>query len=95
MDLRPDQAAQVTAPADPLVRWVVQVGSFSSADNADKLVERLRGERLTAFKEAVTSSGSTIFRVRAGPFAEREEAIRVSGLIKERLALDGVVMSAD
>lgn len=95
MDLRPDQAAQVTTPADPLVRWVVQVGSFSSADNADKLVERLRGEQLNAFKEDVTSSGSTIFRVRAGPFAEREEAIRISGLIKERLSLDGVVMSAD
>lgn len=95
MDLQPEQAAQVTTPSDPLVRWVVQVGSFSSADNADKLVERLRGEGLSAYKETVTSGGSTIHRVRAGPFVERNEAIRVNSLVSERLSLDGVVMSAD
>ena len=95
MDLQPQRAAQVTTPSDPLVRWVVQVGSFSSADNADNLVERLRGEGLSAYKETVTSGGSTIYRVRAGPFVERDEAIRVNGLVSERLSLDGVVMSAD
>jgi cell division septation protein DedD len=95
MDLRPEQAAQVTTPSDPLVRWVVQVGSFSSSDNADKLVGKLRGEGLSAFKESVTSGGSTIYRVRAGPFSERDEAIRVNGQVKERLSLEGVVMSAD
>ena len=95
MDLRPDQAAQVTTPSDPLVRWVVQVGSFSSSDNADKLVGRLRDEGLSAYKETVTSSGSTIYRVRAGPYVDRDESIRVNALIKERLSLEGVVMSAD
>jgi DedD protein len=95
VDLQPEAAAQVTTPADPLVRWVVQVGSFAAADNADKLVERLRGEGLSAYREAVSSAGSTIYRVRVGPFLERDEAIRVDGLIGERLSLDGVVMSAD
>ena len=95
VDLRPEQAAQVTAPSDPLVRWVVQLGSFSSMDNADKLVERVQAEGLSAYKEAVSSAGSTVYRVRVGPFIEREEAIRVDGLIGERLSVDGVVMSAD
>jgi len=95
MDLQPERAAQVTTPSDPLVRWVVQAGSFSSADNADKLVEQLRGLGLSAYKETVTSAGSTVFRVRAGPYVEREEAIRVNGLVSERLSLQGVVMSAD
>lgn len=95
MDLRPEQAAQVTTPSDPLVRWVVQVGSFSSSDNADKLVGRLRDEGLSAYKETVTSAGSTIYRVRAGPYVDRDESIRVNALIKERLSLEGVVMSAD
>jgi DedD protein len=95
VDLQPEAAAQVTTPADPLVRWIVQVGSFAAADNADKLVERLRGEGLSAYREAVSSAGSTIYRVRVGPFLERDEAIRVDGLIGERLSLDGVVMSAD
>ena len=95
MDMQPEKTAPVTKPSDPLVRWVVQVGSFSSAANADKLVARLRLESLSAYKEAVTSSGSTIYRVRVGPFTERDEAIRVDKLINDRLSLDGVVMSAD
>lgn len=95
VDLQPEASAPATASSDPLVRWVVQVGSFSSTGNADKLVERLRAQGLSAYKEAVSSSGSTIYRVRAGPYVERDEAIRVQGRVKERLSLDGVVMSAD
>ncbi len=95
MDLQPEKASQVTRPSDPLVRWVVQVGSFSSAANADKLVARLRLESLSAYKEQVSSAGSTIYRVRVGPFLEREEAIRVDTLINDRLSIDGVVMSAN
>lgn len=95
VDLQPAAAARVTSPSDPLVRWVVQVGSFSDAGNADTLVERLRAEGLSAYREAVSSSGSTLYRVRVGPFLERDEAIRVDALVGERLALDGVVMSAD
>jgi DedD protein len=95
LDLQPDKASQVTRPSDPLVRWVVQVGSFSSSSNADKLVARLRLESLSAFREEVKSSGSTIYRVRIGPFVEREEAIRIDKLVKQRLSLDGVVMSAN
>jgi DedD protein len=95
MDLQPEKVAQVTKPSDPLVRWVVQVGSFSSAANADKLVARLRLDSMTAYKEEVSSSGSTIYRVRVGPFLEREEAIRVDKQVMERMSIDGVVMSAD
>ncbi|MEJ2576998.1 MAG: SPOR domain-containing protein, partial [Gammaproteobacteria bacterium] len=36
MDLQPEKAANMTEPADPLVRWVVQVGSFASAANAER-----------------------------------------------------------
>lgn len=95
VDLKPDLTAQVTTPSDPLVRWVVQLGSFSSVANADNLVESVRAEGLSAYREAVSSAGSTIYRVRVGPFVEREEAIRVGGQIRERLSVDGVVMSAD
>ncbi len=95
MDMQPQEAAPVTQPADPLVRWVVQVGSFSSAANADNLVARLKLEGMNAYKESVNSGGSVIYRVRVGPFVERDEAIRVDQLIGERLSLDGVVMSAD
>lgn len=95
VDLQPGQSAPVTAPSDPMVRWVLQVGSFSSASNADGLVARLRLEGLSAYKESVSSGGKTIYRVRVGPFIERDEAIRTDTLVNDRLSIDGVVMSTD
>jgi DedD protein len=95
VDLQPEAATQVATPADPLIRWVVQVGSFSAAANAETLVARLRGEGLSAYTETVSGSGSTIYRVRVGPYLERDEALSVDRLVNERFSLDGVVMSAD
>jgi DedD protein len=95
MDLQPDKAASMTAPSDPLVRWVVQVGSFSSAANAERLVERLRQKSFSAYSETVSSSGSTIYRVRVGPYLARDEAIQAGGRIRQDLSLEGVVMSAN
>jgi cell division septation protein DedD len=95
LDMEPGKAAAVTAPSDPLVRWVVQVGSFSNAANADNLVARLRLEGLSAYKESVSSGSSTVYRVRVGPFIERDEAISVDQRVNDRLGIDGVVMSAD
>jgi DedD protein len=94
MDLQPDKAAPVSSVSDPLVRWVVQVGSFSSSANADRLVEQLRQDSLSAYREEVESGGKRIYRVRVGPYLEREEAIRADQLIAEKFSLDGVVMSA-
>jgi DedD protein len=95
MDLQPNKAAQVAQPSDPLVRWVVQVGTFSNASNADKLVARLRLESLTAYKEELNRSGSVVYRVRVGPFLQRGDAIKADSLVAERLSIDGVVMSSD
>jgi len=95
MDLQPDKASQVTAPSDPLGRWVVQVGTFSNAGNADKLVARLRLESMSAYKEEVSRSDSVVYRVRVGPFLQRQDAIKADQLVAERLSIDGVVMSSD
>jgi len=95
MDLQPEKAAQVAQPSDPMVRWVVQVGSFSDASNADNLVARLRLESMSAYREEVNRSGSVIYRVRVGPFLEREDAIEADKRVAERLSIDGVVMSTD
>ena len=95
MDMQPEKSSPVTKPSDPLVHWVVQVGSFSNAANADNLVARLKLEGLSAYRESVNAGGTTIYRVRVGPYLEREKAIRTDKLINDRLSLDGVVMSAD
>ena len=95
MDLQPEKSSPVSKPSDPLVRWVVQVGVFSNVGNADSLVARLRLESLSAYKEQVSRSGSITYRVRVGPFLDRDDAIKADKLINQRLSIDGVVMSAD
>jgi DedD protein len=98
IDLQPPAAAEATEAAempDPLARWVVQLGSFSNAANAAKLVERLRQDSLSAYQEELTSSGSTIYRVRVGPYLEKEEAQRIRQRVSQQISIDGVVMSLD
>jgi len=95
VDLLPDQSDTAGNTADPLARWVVQVGSFAEASNAERLVSRLKADGMSAYREAVTSSSTSIFRVRVGPYLEREEAMRARQVLSERLSIDGVVMSAD
>jgi len=95
VDQMPDPSAPAEVATDSLMRWVVQVGSFSDSTNAERLVEQLRTEGMNAYQETVTSSSTSIFRVRVGPFLEREEAIRIRQLLAERLSINGVVMGAD
>jgi DedD protein len=95
VDLRPKEAPTVTNPADSLLRWVVQVGSFSDAANAESLVGQLRADGLSAYRETVTSTGSSIHRVRVGPFLERDEALGARQKLIDSHSLEGVVMSAE
>ncbi|MCP4571019.1 MAG: hypothetical protein GY838_01580 [bacterium] len=62
------------APADR-GGWVVQVGSFGSAENADREAARLREAGWDArVKVGNTSDGSMIYRVRIGYFTTRDLA---------------------
>ena len=71
-------SAPEPAPAKPrtgLTAWVVQVGSFSSQENAEKLVEKLREAKLpTPDPDPVDLRGKRYYRVRVGPVVERSEA---------------------
>ena len=95
VDLQPDQATPAIVNEDPLLRWVVQVGSFSSSENAQNLVARLRLLGLSSYDETISNDTTTIYRVRVGPFLDRDEAIRVEQQIRAELGIEGVVMSSD
>ena len=95
VDLRPDETAPVIASDDPLMRWVVQVGSFGSQENASNLVSRLQASGLSAYEETVQSNTSTIYRVRVGPYLDRDEALQAEQRIGRDFGIDGVVMSSD
>ena len=95
IDLRPDESAPVTDPSDPLVRWVVQVGSFEGQENAEKLVGSLRAADFAAYSIVVSEMGNTRYKVRVGPEIERQSAVQIAERIKSEMQLDGLVISVD
>lgn len=77
---KPTVKKPVTPPPPPVQPldigpYMVQIGSFGGADNADKEANRLKDMGLDArVKVGNTSNGSLIFRVRIGYFKSRSEA---------------------
>ncbi len=95
VDLRPTDMAPVSTPSDPLVRWVVQVGSFSSAKRAEDQLAELRLAGLSAFSEKVSSTNGVVYKVRLGPEIDREKAVEMALKIKVEHNLDGFVTTHD
>lgn len=71
----------------------VQVGSFASRNNAERLVGQLTGAGYDAFMHAEESGGRTIWRVRVGSFNERADAERLLETLSEEQGLKGIVVS--
>jgi len=73
--------------------WVVQIGTFSSKDNADKLIIRLRKLDFTAFVQPLEENNEVVYRVRVGPELLRTDADALLKKIKENTKLDGMVLN--
>jgi len=76
-----------------LTAWVVQLGSFSSKVNADKLNLKLRKSGFPAFVEPLKQGNKTAYRVRVGPELLRADADALLRKIKTKMKLDGIVLS--
>lgn len=98
VDDAPSAAATAPRPddgqpaADAPVAWVIQVGSFSSSENANALAERLRKRKYAAFVDEVTAGGEHVFRVRVGPELLRSRADRIRDELERTQDLKGIVM---
>lgn len=72
--------------------WVVQLGSFSDELNAKALA---RSVSESGFKVEITplfAKKGTVWRVRVGPYASRESAVKATTQLREKLGRDGLVM---
>lgn len=79
--------------AGPLGNWVVQMGSFSSEQNALRLRDRLRKAGFATQVEKVAVGGKTHYRVRVGPYLERSEAEQDQKKLAASHGLKGRVLS--
>ncbi len=88
------------APAEPVAGrpavWVVQVGSFSSEDNARALRDQLRAKGYKAvFIDREVIDGKPVLRVRIGPEMERARSDQVREKVAREMKLQAVVVSYD
>lgn len=75
-----------------LSAWVVQLGSFATKVNADKLNLRLRKAGFPAFVEPLKQGDKIVYRVRVGPELLRSDADKLLAAIKSKLELEGIVL---
>ncbi len=90
-DLRAS-AGRVSPPAVGVSAWVVQLGSFASAENAESLNKKLRQSGYSAFVEPLQQGGTKVFRVRVGPELRRSSAQSVRDRLQANMGLDGIVV---
>ena len=70
----PSPDARSTAAQSTTGMWAVQLGSFSSKENAERLASDLRDQGFAAFLSEVYNSGNALQRVRIGPQKDRASA---------------------
>jgi len=66
------------AAASVRAGWVVQLGAFSQAANAQRRAEIARAKGFPAFVIPLQRSGKTLYRVRVGPRDSREAAEKLA-----------------
>lgn len=96
VQLADDAKADAPATALPANRaggWAVQLGAFKTVDEANKVRDRLKGAGFVAYVDKVETGTGTLWRVRAGPEADRGNADKLKGRIKDKLKLDGMVVT--
>jgi len=76
-----------------LSAWIVQLGSFTEEDNAQSLNTKLRQAGYPSFVEPVKKDGKNSYRVRVGPEIKRSEADALLKKLKDKMQLDGIVVS--
>lgn len=93
LDPTPTRDAPASATANRAAGWAVQVGAFSAEADAMTLRDRLRSGGQPAFVERVPTDKGELFRVRVGPELRREAADALKATLKQRFALDGIVVA--
>lgn len=71
--------------------YVIQLGAFASMANAKERQSKLTALKIKFYTETVKTPGGDKLRVRAGPYASRQEAERVLAKLKAAGIQDGIV----
>ncbi|MBX3666914.1 MAG: SPOR domain-containing protein [Rhodocyclaceae bacterium] len=88
---REAERVRAVLEAQPAAHYYLQLGVFSDAANARNILAKSQAQGVAAKGEALDVKGTKSTRVRAGPFATREEAERARQKLKQA-GVDGKLM---
>ena len=92
--MQPNADAPATAiAANRAGGWAVQVGAFKSEAEANKLRDRLRTGGVASFVERSGSGDEALWKVRAGPYADRGGAEGARASIDEKFKVKGMLVT--
>ncbi len=86
-------APPAAVPAARAGSWAVQLGAFKTVEDANKLRGRLQAAAFVAYVDKLATDGQTLWRVRAGPETDRANAEKLRDRIREKLKIDGLIVS--
>jgi cell division septation protein DedD len=90
------RAATPAAPASSAGgKWTVQVGSYGSQANADKVVASLKQRGLRGSVSHFSKAGHTYYRVRVGAYAEHGDADKEAAAVARAIGGKPQVVSND
>jgi DedD protein len=73
--------------------WAVQLGAFKSEAEANKLRDRVRTVSIASFVDRSGTGDEALWRVRAGPYADRAGAESARATLKQKLLTDGMIVT--
>jgi DedD protein len=85
LETAPPAPTTPTTAAKPVTSagaWAVQLGSFASRANADKLMRQLKSQGFAVYVAPGGSGASVRYRVRVGPLADRTAAAQAVAKLK-------------
>lgn len=91
-----NQTGDAPAGAIPATRaggWAVQLGAFGAEADANQLRDRLRAAGFDGYVDSIPSNGHALWRVRAGPVAERAAAEQLKAQIAAKFKIDGNIVT--
>lgn len=74
------------------VAWILQVASFSDADKAESLTNKLLADNYEAYSRSSTTSGKTIYRVYVGPKILKQALLDEKSAIEQKYKLKTLLL---
>lgn len=89
----PAEVKPKDTPAKFTTSFTVQVGAFSTMQNAEELKTRFEREKYSCSIFTVVRDGKKLFKVWVGEFKTHEEAKSFTSVIKRKFNLESIVVS--